>query len=67
MFMFNPEFDRPISSTRQSGHLLEMEQRMTEFIARTGDAPENAVGLIHQRRDEVRRERLRGYEGEKAT
>ena len=60
MFIFAPKHENRTLARSQSGPLLELEQRMTEFLAQNSGHSDNEV-LHHVRlhRHEIRRERLR--------
>jgi hypothetical protein len=59
MFFFTPISEGPSPKEKRSSRLLEIEQRMNEFLAqKAGDVGNEALDLIRLHRDEVRRERI---------
>ncbi len=59
MFFFNLKSETPSSGSRRSGRLLELEQRMAEFLSqKAGDVGNEASEFVRLHREEVRRERI---------
>lgn len=59
MFYFTPISEASSSKEKRSSRLLEIEQRMNEFLAqKAGGVGNEALDLIRLHRDEVRRERI---------
>ena len=68
MFIFAPKTESMTLAKSQSGPLLELEQRMTEFLAQNSSHPDNEVlEFVRLHRDEIRRERMREYQRKKAV
>jgi len=68
MFLFAPKHQNLSLARRQSGPLLELEQRMTEFLAQNSGLSDNEViEIVRLHRDEIRRERMREYQRKEAV
>lgn len=68
MFFFAPKHENQSLARSQSGPLLELEQRMTEFLAQNSGLSDNEVlEFVRLHRDEIRRERMREYQRKEAV
>ena len=62
MFILSPNFDTPFLQKRKAGPLLELEQRMTEFLERkSGSLGDSATELVRRHLDATRRQRMREF------
>jgi len=68
MFIFAPKHENLTLARSQSGPLLELEQRMTEFLAQnSGHSDTEVLDSVRLHHHEIRRERMRAYQRREAA
>ena len=62
MLLFFPKGEDAAPAGSRSGPLMELEQRMTEFLAhKSHEAEIEVLELVRLHRDEIRRQRMREF------